>query len=483
MSIGRNAAWNLGGQAVPALLALGTIPAYLHLLGPERYGVMALAWLLLGYFGVFDLGLGRATAQRISVLRDADALARTMAVSSALAANLGIGLAGAGVLLVAGQFAFAEVFRIDPVLRGEAIAAVPWLALAVPLATTGGVLGGALMGRERFAISNTISVITTVLFQLVPLAVAVWRGPDLPGVLAAAVLARLAGLVLLWLAVRREFGAVVPWRWQGGEVRVLLAFGGWVALTSLVAPLLTLTDRFLVGALVGATAVAIYSVPVDITQRLGAVAGSLGNALFPRLALASGEEAARLVRGGVDALYVLLTPPVAAGLILADPLFRLWLGEDIGSQAAPLARVMLVAVWFNAFAQMAFVRLQAQGRPDLVAKLLLAETPVYLIALWWALSHHGLWGAALVFLARMVIDSLGMFLLAGRRIERGWLLFPTLAVFTAACFALRAMESIGLLAGLGLGVLAAIALALPGWHLLPEDLRARMSGLSVRRRM
>ena len=480
MSIGRNAAWNLGGQAVPALLALVTIPAYLHLLGAERYGVMALAWLLLGYFGVFDLGLGRAATQRIAVLRNADPQARARALSSALAANLAIGLAGALVLLPAAHFAFGQVFRIDATLRAEALAALPWIALALPVATTGGVLGGALMGRERFAMANAISVTTTALFQLAPLGVAIWRGPALSGVLAAAVLARLAGLVLMAWAVRREFGPIRTLRWDRAEVRGLLAFGGWVALTSLVAPLLTLTDRFLVGALVGAAAVAVYSVPMDLTQRLGAVAAALGNALFPRLALASGDEAGRLMRGGIDALFVLLTPPVAAALLLADPLFRLWLGDAIGGQAAPLARVMLVAAWFNAFAQMAFVRLQAQGRPDLVAKLLLAETPVYLLALWWALSHHGLWGAALVFLARMVIDSLAMALLAARRLERAWLLLPTLALFVAACFALRAMDPLALLPALGWAALAAAGLAVPAWSLLPPDLRTRLTGLFSR---
>lgn len=480
MSIGRNAAWNLGGQAVPALLALATIPAYLHLLGAERYGVMALAWLVLGYFGVFDLGLGRAATQRISVLRDADPQARTRALSSALAANLAIGLAGALVLVPVAHFVFGQVFRIDPVLRAEALAALPWIALALPVATTGGVLGGALMGRERFATANAISVTTTALFQLAPLAVALWRGPALPGVLAAAVCARLAGLGLMAWAVRREFGPLLPLRWDRAEVRGLLAFGGWVALTSLVAPLLTLTDRLLVGALVGAAAVAVYSVPMDLTQRLGAVSAAIGNALFPRLALASGDEAGRLMRGGIDALFVLLTPPVAAALVLADPLFRLWLGDAIGGQAAPLARLMLVGAWFNAFAQMAFVRLQAQGRPDLVAKLLLAETPVYLLALWWALGSHGLWGAALVLLVRMVIDSLAMALLAARRLERAWLLLPTLALFVAACFVLRAMEPLALLPALGWAAVAAGGLAIPAWGLLPPDLHDRISGLFSR---
>jgi len=42
------------------LAALVAIPVTLRGLGTERFGALSLAWLLIGYLSLFDLGLGRA---------------------------------------------------------------------------------------------------------------------------------------------------------------------------------------------------------------------------------------------------------------------------------------------------------------------------------------------------------------------------------------------------------------------------------------
>src|SRR5882762_6152548 len=62
----RNTVFNLTGQSIPLVAALFAIPLLIRGLGTDRFGVVTLAWILIGYFSVFDLGFGRALTQVVA---------------------------------------------------------------------------------------------------------------------------------------------------------------------------------------------------------------------------------------------------------------------------------------------------------------------------------------------------------------------------------------------------------------------------------
>ena len=64
--LARNAVWNLLSLVAPMLVALGAIPSLIRTLGADRFGILTLAWMLIGYSSLFDLGLGRALTKLVS---------------------------------------------------------------------------------------------------------------------------------------------------------------------------------------------------------------------------------------------------------------------------------------------------------------------------------------------------------------------------------------------------------------------------------
>ena len=98
----RNFIVNLLSPMTRIVVALVTVPLYLHHIGDARYGVMSIVWVLLGYFGFLDLGLSRAVTNALAKLRDAPQPHRARVLLTTFGLNLGIGLMGGLVLYVFG---------------------------------------------------------------------------------------------------------------------------------------------------------------------------------------------------------------------------------------------------------------------------------------------------------------------------------------------------------------------------------------------
>src|ERR1700691_2497920 len=93
---------NLLSPMTRIVVALVTVPLYLHQIGAARFGVMSIVWVLLGLFGFLDLGLSRAVNNALAKLRDAPQAHRARVLLTTFSLNFGIGIAGGVVLYVFG---------------------------------------------------------------------------------------------------------------------------------------------------------------------------------------------------------------------------------------------------------------------------------------------------------------------------------------------------------------------------------------------
>src|SRR5712664_3545251 len=98
--LARNTVWNLIGNGAPLIVAVFSIPILIHGLGKDRFGVLTLAWALIGYASLFDIGLGRALTQLVAKKlgsgedHEIPALVWTSLLLMALLGVLGAGVVG-----------------------------------------------------------------------------------------------------------------------------------------------------------------------------------------------------------------------------------------------------------------------------------------------------------------------------------------------------------------------------------------------------
>lgn len=386
---------------------------YLRLIGTERYGVLVIVWAFLGYFGAFDLGLGPATAQRIAKLHDSPPQVRAETFWTAFVLNTTVGVSAGLLLWPIAKYFFASHFQVSEQLRWEVLAAVPWMAAAVPVATISGVLAGTLQGRERFLQLNLCNVLGAVLFQLIPLTMALLYGPNLSILVPASLLGRVVTFVLFFVFCYRYVPLSMIPSVNPSLLAPLFRYGSWINVTAIISPLMTTLDRFLIGTISGAKTLTFYAVPFNLVSRITVLPSSLSSTLFPRFSAVSENERQRLMDEAVRSLSVIMTPLIVAGILILEPFLSWWVGREMATNCSLVGEIIAFGLWFNGQAYIPYARLQAQGRPDLVAKCHIGESAAYLAFLAMALTFWGVLGAAVAWSARVITDAVLLFWLCG----------------------------------------------------------------------
>lgn len=420
MSIKSNTVWNLVGSTAPMLLGLATIPYLVRTLGIEAFGILTLIWALIGYFSIFDFGIGRALTQQVSAFRSgmpSDELSSV--IRSGLVLVTLFGFIG-GLALAALAYPFGHHWlNVTPSLTATTTSCLVIAAIGIPLTTFVTGLRGVLEGFEDFSSVNVLKILLGCATFGLP-ALSIWLlGASLEYVVVSLVAARLVILAAHVFAVSRH---TVLWRrgaaFEPAKVKSLLSFGVWMTLSNIISPLMVTADRFIVSSLIGAAAVAYYTVPSDLILRLLVVPAALTGALFPRFADLCGRDPAafrRMYRRGVQVVLLVMLPLCATIAIGSHAGLSLWLGPEFAGRAWPVASVLSIGLLFNGLAQIPHAALQASGGVRTTAMLHLCEFVMYVPVLYFCLVSFGLVGAAAAWTLRVFGDCAILFVMAGRR--------------------------------------------------------------------
>ena len=421
MSLRRNVWWNLAGAGLPLVVGAVLVPYLLRSLGVERFGLLTLVWALMGYFSLFDLGMGRALTQQVAQqLASGDRTALPSLVRSGLWLASAMGAVGGVALVLVAEPLAVHGLKVSEALHAEVFHALLFAAAGVPLTTATVGLRGVLEAFEDFRDVNLLRMLLGVASFGLPALSVVAFGPSLVFMVAALMAARLLVGMAHWMLVRRRLGGD-----RGGvllaprHIRRLLAFGAWMTVSNIISPLMVTADRFVISALLGAAVVAYYTVPSEVLARLLILPGALTGALFPRLAsllIGDVDAARRLYHRCVGWLALALLPLCAAIGLGAHGALTLWLGAEFADRSAPAASVLALGLLFNGVAFVPFAAVQAAGLARLTAQLHIAEAVFYFPLLLLGLHHFGLTGAALAWTARVGVDLVLLLVVAQRRV-------------------------------------------------------------------
>jgi O-antigen/teichoic acid export membrane protein len=414
--LARHTLYNLSGLGLPLLAALVSIPLLIDRLGEARFGLLALVWAIVSYFGLFDLGLGRSLTRQLALALSAEndgGAARLFTTATAMMLVLGLLAA-----VVMATLAMPGIDRVRAVPdRSEAVAAVGAMACALPFVILTSAFRGVLEARGWFGWVNLIRLPMGLFTFLGPLVVVLSGSTRLDVI--AWVLAggrALACAAHAIVAVRAMPSAARDYVFDRSLLRPLCVQGGWMTVSNLVSPFMGYVDRFVVGAMVSAVAVTYYVTPLEIVTKLWIIPGALTAVLFPMFAVAAqrGDRHDPVFDRSVSSIFWILLPVTFALSAFSHELLHLWVGLAIADASAPMLQIFCVGILVNCLAHVPLTWLQGSGASRHAALAHVAQVPIFLALLMALTSAHGVAGAALAWLCRMLIDAAAMFFVCFR---------------------------------------------------------------------
>ena len=429
----------VGGRWVARLIGLLSTPVLARLLLPADFGLVAMAWLVVGLLEICSsFGLDYALIRNVQAGRTQLDTGWTLR----LIQSAGVGLVA--VLLSPLAVHYFNEPRVAPLL----------MALAVSAFINGlSNIGPILFRKElNFAREFWFSLLSKFLSTAATLGLALYWG-DYRALVVGTIAGAVINVVLSY--------AMHPYRprLSLAAVREFWGFSQWMVLLNVGNYAQERADQLIVGRLCSVTEMGFYNVANETASLpTSEVLYPMSRVLFPGFAKLA-YDPARLRAAYFSVLGFLTTAalPLGVGLAMVAEDFTLLLLGPQWSSAVPLLQVLALCGVFRMVCGQAGNVLLVVGKPQVVAGLAWLQFLLLLPALWWGGNTGGVLG--IVWAKLMFGGVMGLGQLVALRVMFAVSLRETFAVVWRPLVSTAAMAA-GVFAVLDGGLLVGLALPL-----------------------
>lgn len=394
----RNSLWHLSGSAVPALVALATVPLLISGLGLEGFGIVTLITSVVGYFGLLDLNLSAGSIRYLSQFhasKDEARFAETFWFGTLFYVTIGV--LGGGLLTALANVVLERFFTVSPALQDDTLLGLRIAALGFALAQVQNYFLAVPQALQRYDRSAQGEAFFGVLVNLVSAAVAVLGG-GITGVIAARVAVSAVNTIwLIWLLGKLRI-PLQP-QWPRSEIcKALTSFSAYAYLSRLASMLHQHADKLIIAALAGPIALAFYAVPNQLASRVLGLTYRVGSVVYPRvsaLAVTGQRESLRQLYLDATRWLTFLNLAVLGVIALTGEEFlHRWVGADFVDEGYPVLLLVTLALLLDSLTNIPSLVNDALGHPRLTGRFALARGLIGVPMVYAGTQMAGIVGAA-----------------------------------------------------------------------------------------
>jgi O-antigen/teichoic acid export membrane protein len=341
---------NWGGHAVSLVVMFFLSPYVVSKLDAFSYGAWSLLTVLLGYMGIFDIGVRSSVGRHVALYlgkKDYKGIDETIRSGFAIFTLTGGIILLVGVLL---GWLFPIFFQgVSLELRSTVKLLLPFMALNIWLAAVATIFSSVLTAHDRFDIARSIDL-GTLFVRTGSTVFALHVGWGLWGLAGSMVLGNLFALIANRLFAGKIFRGLrsFPLLFSRMRMKELFGYGFYAFISSITEKIIGQSDLVIVGALLSVAAVREYSIGAMLVFYSAPFLSLIGNTFFPvvqrKVSCGFMEEVRRLLYGQIRISFCFGLLVYIGLVFYSQPFIKLWMLQDDFGQEDVVKAASVMAI-------------------------------------------------------------------------------------------------------------------------------------------
>jgi O-antigen/teichoic acid export membrane protein len=418
MHLIKGVSWNFIAAVWMAVMTVLVTPLYVFKLGLDVYGIIAIWLVFQSVMNFFDFGLGATLTKEFSTIsiREGQGYKYSDTLQTIEIVYWGISAICVVLLILVTNVFFIEFIDLKfvNIEKISTIMLLMFISLFFQFPNIlylSGLIG--LQSHQTVSIlqiaGNTLKFgVGAVIFLIKPDLVAFFCAQ-----IIVALLQTFISRFFLWKLISKE--TYPKFFFNFNIIRKVWNFSKHMALTSLLAVLISNIDRIFVFRLLPSEDFGRYSLAFTATGFLQLAIQPFYRSFFPRYSeLFSSDKQVKLEREyffSNKLIALLLVTLAVICVVFANEIFFVWMVE-IDTRVILVFRFLIVGIMFSGLGWLPAAFQQAIGWPELHVKMMLISLLLAIPVLFFSVRYFGLIGASFIWLIHGVVDiTLGLWIM------------------------------------------------------------------------
>ncbi len=351
-----------------ALVGIAYTPFMLRMLGKSEYGLFSLAASVIAYLSMLDLGFGNAVIRYTAKFRaegKTDDQYYMFGMFTMLYSVLGIIVLIAGIILYHNLDAiFGQSLTVGELGRARIIVLLMVFNLAITFPLS--IYGAIITAYENFVFLRVVQIARILLNT----AVMVFLLLDGYKAIAMVVVQTIFNIMTLLLNVfycRRNIHIKVKFgKIDGRLLKEIAIYSFWILLNSVMDRIYWSTGQFVLGAVVGTVAVAVFAVAIQLESMYMMFSTAIVGVFLPRVTAMvtnnnDNQELSNLFIRTGRVQYIVMAFILSGFIVFGQSFIHFWAGEGY-DDAYVIALLFLVPLTVPLIQNLGITILQARNQ-------------------------------------------------------------------------------------------------------------------------